>query len=79
MVPLCVALPSEIDLSQSMSKNLLSQLTSSLKSTNTNIREASLRATMDLIRRSHDTTALQSMAEVLIKNLKDGPINCMQS
>lgn len=78
MVPLCVALPSDIDLSQSVSNSLLPQLISTLKSTNTNVREASLRASMDLMGRSHDTAALQSMAEVLIKALKDGPINCMQ-
>lgn len=74
---LCSALRPEIDLSQAVSKNLLPPLISSLTSANVNIREASRRAIIELIARCHDSTALESIATVLIKTLKNGAINAV--
>jgi hypothetical protein len=50
---------------------------SSLTSTNVNVREASQRATTDLIVRCHDAAALQSIVNALIKTLKDGRLNAI--
>src|SRR5437762_12329417 len=74
---LCSALRPEIDLSQAVSKNLLPQLISSLTSTNVIIREASHRATTELMARCHISTALLSIANILIKTLKDGTIKAV--
>ena len=70
--PLCKALSPEIDLSQAVSKNLLPQLLSSLKSTNSNVREASQHASTILFARCDESIALQAIAEALLKALKEG-------
>jgi hypothetical protein len=71
---LCSALRSEIDLSEPVSQKLLPQLISSLKSTNVTIRDASQLASKILLARCHSPEALQKIAEVLLKSLKDGNI-----
>jgi len=69
---LCMALCDEIDVSQGVSKHLLPQLISSIKSTKPNIRDASQEATSLLLSRCQNAEALQSIGETLIKTLKDG-------
>jgi beta-glucosidase-like glycosyl hydrolase len=69
---LCTALRSEIDLSRAVSKSLLAQLISAIKSTNANVRDASQRATLDLIKRCSEIEALTAIAEILTKAIKDG-------
>jgi hypothetical protein len=71
---ICSSLRPEIDLSEPVSQKLLPQLISSLKSTNVIIRDASQNANMVLIARCHSPEALQKIAEVLMKSLKDGNI-----
>ena len=66
-----VSLPSEIDFSTALSKNLLPQLISSLRSTNLVIREASQKSSMALIARCNDPEALKSISETLVKAHKD--------
>jgi hypothetical protein len=64
-----------IDLSQTVSKNLLPQLVSSLRATNANVRDAGQRASTELIARCRTPEALQAIVENLIKALKDGIFN----
>ena len=69
---LCMALCSEIDLSNGVSKTLLPQLISSIKSTKANIREASREGTVLLLSRCRNPEALKTIAETLIKTIKEG-------
>lgn len=67
-----MALCDQIDISHGVSKTLLPQLISSIKSTKANIREASQEATLLLLSRCQNPEALKSIGETLIKTLKDG-------
>lgn len=69
---LTAALRPDVDFSKGISDHLLPQLLSSLKSTNSSIRDASQQASKLLIARCRTPELLRGIAEALHKALKDG-------
>jgi len=69
---LCRSLKIGIDFSKATSSKLLPQLITALKSTNVAVRDASQSSARELLARCNDSVRLGSMAEVLIRTIKDG-------
>ncbi len=64
------SLPSNFDLSKPLSMNLLQPLLSSLRSTNTAIKDGAVEAFSVLVERSKDVNALSRVAETVLASLK---------
>ncbi|KAL9082854.1 MAG: hypothetical protein Q9159_006144 [Coniocarpon cinnabarinum] len=71
ITPLTRSLPSGIDISKALEKNLLKPLISATKSTNVNVREGALSAYKAIVRRCRDDDANAAVADELLRNLKD--------
>lgn len=71
MSPLFQSLPSDIDMSDALSRQLIKPLLSSAKSSNTSVREGALTAFVNLSSLSGDELILCNVAEEIMKSLRD--------
>lgn len=74
VVPMILALPESMDLSEILHGNLLKPLLSNVKSTNATIRAGALRTFQALAARSHDETLIGKVADEILNPLKQGKV-----
>lgn len=72
--PVIDALPSSIDLSQVLLKNLLKPLLSNVKSTNIEIKQGTLRTFKTLASRSHEEDAISKVVDEILNPFKQNKI-----